>query len=186
MRRTTTAADPDAKAPGCGLTLLMGCGMVFVGLLVCGGFLGLLYHQSQAAEPAVDAFSARLASLDYAGAYATASPTLRKRQTEAEFTRFAEALNRVLGSVESRTLGSIGVHAGANSHKLITIHYRATFHEGEGTLIVTLDDESGELLVRGWQVKAEKVGSVVLGVGDDHDPKEGFLSASPAAPPSPA
>jgi uncharacterized protein DUF4019 len=175
----------DAEVPGCGFPLLAGCGVVVVAFVVCFGFIGLLHHQGQIAEPAVDAFSAQLAKHDYAAAYRSASPYLRSHQSEAEFVHWAQTLDRALGAVESRRLKSIGVHSAPNSHKVVTIHYTAHFHGEPGTLIVTVDDvEEGDLRVRSWHVVAPAVGSVVLGAGDGHEPKAELAGPPPGSPPS--
>lgn len=186
MRRWRERDPDDPQVPGCGFPLLAGCGVVIVAFVVCFGFIGLLHHQGQVAEPAVDAFSAKLAEHDYAGAYRSASPYLRSHQSEAEFVHWAQTLGRVLGAVESRRLESIGVHAAPNSHKVITIHYRAQFHGEPGKLIVTVDDvEEGDLRVRSWHVVAPAVGSVILGAGEGHEPKAG-LGAPPKVAPAAA
>jgi len=183
MRRWRQRDSDSAEVPGCGFPLLAGCGVVIVGFLVCFGFIGLLHHQGQIAEPAVDAFSAQLAKHDYRGAYQVASPYLRSHQSEAEFVHWARTLDRVLGAVESRKLQSIGVHSAPNSHKVITIHYAAHFHGEPGTLIVTVDDvEEGDLRVRSWHVVAPSVGSILLGAGEGHEPKAELPLPKASAP----
>lgn len=188
MRRHE-AREPHER-PGCGFSLFAGCGVLSVCFVVCFGFIGLLHHQGELAEPAVDAFSAKLAAHDYKGAYQLASPFLRSHQSEAEFVHRASHLDRILGAVESRRLESIGVHSAPNSHKVITIHYAAQFHGQPGSLIVTVDDvQEGDLRVRAWHVVAERVGSIVLGASPGHEPKPALTpapSAGPSAAPAPS
>lgn len=137
MSDTFQAEPPPPKKRGPLPFLLLGCGGVFLLVVVaCGGLIYLGIKQADQVAPEVDKLFAAIDDGTYADAYrSTTTPNFRTNVSPQEFELIAEAVREHLGPLQSKSFRGFNTSTDENG-TTSEVTYAATFAQGNATLTV--------------------------------------------------